>query len=83
MGVVHNKAAIDKLRGELKATQANAATANETLSGLISGVSGELHDFLPDEKTLVLASSTAESVKRFAITVDDDGKISATEIVVS
>ena len=33
-----------------------------------------------DSKTLVLASSTASSEKTFAITVDDDGDISATEI---
>lgn len=34
----------------------------------------------PNEKTLVLASSTESSTKKFAITVDDDGLITATEI---
>ena len=33
-----------------------------------------------DAKTIVLASSTASSEKSFAITVDDDGDLSATEI---
>ena len=33
-----------------------------------------------DPKTLVLASSTASSEKTFAITVDDDGDLDATEI---
>jgi hypothetical protein len=34
----------------------------------------------PDSKTLVLDSSTASSTKKFAITVDDDGELTATEI---
>lgn len=37
--------------------------------------------YFPDDMTLVLASSTAESAKKFAITVDDDGELTATEIV--
>lgn len=36
--------------------------------------------FLPDEKTLVLKSSTASSTKKFEITVDDTGELTATEI---
>lgn len=33
------------------------------------------------EKTLVLASSTESSTKRFTITVNDSGEVTATEIV--
>ena len=33
-----------------------------------------------DSKTIMLASSTASSEKVFAITVDDDGDVSATEV---
>lgn len=39
-----------------------------------------LNEILVDDKTIVLASSTEDSTKKFAITVDDDGDISATEI---
>ena len=35
----------------------------------------------PDARTIVLASSTSESTKKFGITVDDDGELTATEIV--
>jgi hypothetical protein len=45
---------------------------------LTTAVAG-LAAFLPDTKTLRLASSTAESTKIFDITVDDDGELSATE----
>lgn len=41
----------------------------------------EMVDLLnPDAKTLVLASSTASSTKKFAITVDDSGELTATEV---
>lgn len=33
------------------------------------------------DKELILASSTKDSTKKFKITVTDDGKITATEIV--
>ena len=39
-----------------------------------------LEKYFVNDKTLVLASSTEDSDKRFAITVDDDGEISADEI---
>lgn len=39
-----------------------------------------LEKYFVDDKTIVLLSSTEESEKQFAITVDDDGEISATEI---
>ena len=41
---------------------------------------GLIDDLSPDAKTLVLASSTASSTKSFAITVDDSGELTATEI---
>ena len=40
----------------------------------------DLSEVIIDDKTIVLASSTEDSTKKFAITVDDDGEISATEI---
>lgn len=49
----------------------------EDVSG---GASDALEGFFPDAKTLVLASSTASSKKKFKITVIDNGTISATEI---
>ena len=39
-----------------------------------------LSEIIVDDKTIVLASSTEDSDKKFAITVDDDGDISATEV---
>ena len=39
-----------------------------------------LNEVIIDDKTIVLASSTEDSTKKFAITVDDDGEISATEV---
>lgn len=41
---------------------------------------GLLDALNPDAKTLVLKSSTSKSTKNFAITVDDTGELSATEI---
>jgi len=49
------------------------ARQGKALKGLIDAVN-------PDAKTLVLASSTASSTKKFAITVDDDGELTASEI---
>ena len=49
------------------------ARQGKAIKGLIDGLN-------PNAKTLVLASSTASSTKKFAITVDDSGELSATEI---
>jgi hypothetical protein len=49
------------------------ARQGKALKALIDGIS-------PDEKTLVLSSSTASSTKKFAITVDDDGELSVDEL---
>lgn len=40
----------------------------------------ELDKFFIDDKTIVLGSSTESSNKRFAITVDDEGELDASEI---
>lgn len=64
------------------------ARQGKALKTSIDGVAedlGELDEALdalnPDAKTIVLASSTESSTKKFAITVDDDGELAATEIV--
>ncbi len=49
-------------------------------SGASSGTEAAVEAYFPDAKTLVLASSTASSTKKFKITVVDNGTISATEI---
>ena len=56
------------------------ARQGKTLKGLIDDVATEVDLVYPDSKTLVLASSTESSTKKFAITVDDDGELTATEI---
>lgn len=77
MGVVHNKSAIDKLRELIEAL--NAQTASQETS--IDGVSAKVDGLNPNNKTIVLASSTDASEKQFAITVNDSGVVTATEIV--
>ena len=49
------------------------ARQGKALKGLIDALN-------PDAKTLVLASSTASSKKKFEITVDDSGELSVDEI---
>ena len=56
------------------------ARQGKALKDLIEGVGSELDLVYPDSKTLVLLSSTASSTKRFAITVNDDAELTATEI---
>ena len=77
MGVVHNKSAIDKLRELIEAQ--NAQMASQETS--IDGVSAKVDGLNPNNKTIVLASSTDASEKQFAITVNDSGVVTATEIV--
>ena len=57
------------------------ARQGKALKTLVDGVVEDLGEVNPDAKTLVLASSTASSTKKFSITVDDDGELTATEIV--
>lgn len=52
----------------------------ESSGSAIDAIDAELTATFPDEKTLVLKSSTASSTKYFKITVIDNGTISATEI---
>ena len=54
--------------------------AEDALSSATTAASSALEAKFPDAKTLVLASSTASSTKKFKITVVDAGTISATEI---
>lgn len=53
---------------------------SEALGSCVDQIDAAMTAVLPDAKTLVLQSSTASSTKLFAITVDDDGLITATEI---
>lgn len=65
-----------KLANNLTTTVAGKgldARQGKALKGLIDALN-------PDAKTLVLASSTASSTKKFAITIDDDGELTGTEI---
>jgi hypothetical protein len=57
------------------------ARQGKALKTLVDGVAEDLGEVNPDAKTLVLASSTASSTKKFSITVDDEGELTATEIV--
>ena len=68
--------ALDARQG--KALKTLIDDLDTTVGGLSTSVSG-LQGFFLNTKTLVLASSTSESTKLFAITVDDDGELSATE----
>lgn len=77
MGVVHNKSAIDKLRELIEAQNAQMATQETS----IEGVSAKVDGLNPNTKTIVLTSSTDASEKQFAITVNDSGVVTATEIV--
>ena len=56
------------------------ARQGKALKGLIDDLTDVVDGVYPDGKTLVLKSSTASSTKEFAITVDDDGELTATEI---
>lgn len=56
------------------------ARQGKALKTLIDDIGAELDLVYPDSKTLILLSSTESSEKRFAITVDDSGELTATEI---
>lgn len=70
--------------GALTGKIADNLTTNSATKVLSAKQGKKLKDLLdvvnPDSKTLVLLSSTASSSKQFAITVDDDGVLTATEI---
>ena len=53
---------------------------DEEIVALIQGNLPTIPDNISDD-AIVLNSSTAESTKQFIITVDDDGELTATEIV--
>lgn len=77
MGVIHNGEAIAKLRELILATNATVAGQGTDISGVAAKVDG----LNPNTKTIVLASSTDASTKQFAVTVNDSGTLTATEIV--
>jgi len=56
------------------------ARQGKALKGLIDDLDTDLDKLYPSSKSIVLDSSTASSTKKFAITVDDDGELTATEI---
>ena len=77
------KALIPALANNLTTTasgKALDARQGKTLKGLIDDLTDVVDGVYPDGKTLVLKSSTASSTKSFAITVDDEGELTATEI---
>lgn len=59
---------------------------NNAINSMLDTISSDgaaitaLNEIIVDDKTIVLASSTEDSDKKFAITVDDDGDLTATEI---
>lgn len=67
----------DDIEDDLVGTAANKALSANQGTALKKMVT----DVNPDSKTLVLASSTVSSTKKFAITVDDDGELTASEII--
>ena len=81
-----NTSDITGLSGDV-ATLENTVNGNgETTFGLVGDVSGLntwKGSFAPNAKTVILASSTEASEKQFAITVNDSGTITATEVVAS
>ncbi len=60
-------------------TTSTAGSALDAVQG--KALNEKIKGYFPNSKTLVLASSTEESTKTFAITVTDDGTLTATEIV--
>ena len=83
MGVIANKASIDKLRKALEevSTTATAAGTAATAAGTAATAANTAITTLhPDGNSIVLNSSTESSTKRFSITVNDSGELSATEI---
>ena len=86
IGVSEDNALTGKVANNLTTTASGKvldARQGKTLKGLIDDVATEVDLVYPDSKTLVLASSTASSTKKFAITVDDSGELTATEITES
>lgn len=70
---------IDQDMGEAVCLMLDAV--NLAMAGALTQAQEEIEQYFVNDKTLVLASSTEDSDKRFAITVDDEGDISAAEIV--
>ena len=73
----------DKVNGNV----ADIDALQETMAGVVNKANANAEDIValqakfPTPKEIVLESSTAESTKKFKITVVDGGTIAATEIV--
>ena len=73
----------DKVNGNV----ADIVALQASLAGVVGNVNGNVADIdalqakFPTPKEIVLESSTAESTKKFKITVVDGGTLAATEIV--
>ena len=74
---------VNKVNGNVADIEALQAS----LAGVVGNVNGNAEDIValqakfPTPKEIVLESSTAESTKKFKITVVDGGTLAATEIV--
>ena len=81
--VAEDGALVGKVANNLTTTSSGKvldARQGKTLKTAVDAVTAEVDLLYPDSKTIVLASSTASSTKKFAITVDDDGELTATEV---
>ena len=78
MGVIYNKSRIEDVAKLVDSVSGTVEGIGTSVTGLTNTVNGFYTD---DGKAIVLNSSTAESTKKFKITVADNGTISATEIV--
>ena len=74
---------VNKVNGNV----ADIVALQASLAGVVGNVNGNAADIdalqakFPTPKEIVLESSTAESTKKFKITVVDGGTLAATEIV--
>lgn len=82
IGVATDSALDGKVANNLTTTGSGKvldARQGKALKELVDGLDTQLDLFYPDSKTIRLQSSTASSVKKFDITVDDTGELSVTE----
>lgn len=81
---------LESMSGVVDTVNGNVADIDAlqaSLAGVVGNVNGNAEDIeelqakFPTPKEIVLESSTAESTKKFKITVVDGGTLAATEIV--
>lgn len=61
--------------GDLTETVGGLSTTVEGLSTTVGGLTAQV-----TEKAIIITSSTESSTKKFSITVDDEGELTATEV---